>query len=156
MMIKKRMVVTAFMMIMLMSLASPFVTAVSAESIKWMDYAEGIAVGKAENKKVLLHFWAKWCDFCRMMEEETFVDKRVISYLNKNFIAVKINFDIQRKQVVKYSVRGLPNTYFLESDGDVISNLPGYIPADLFFDILRYLNTDSYVRMSFDKFRSKK
>jgi len=155
-MIKKRLVPMALLMtILMLSATMPYAAKVSAETIKWMGYEEGMALGKAENKKVLLHFWADWCQYCEQMAQTTLADKRTIAYLNENYIAIKVNFDLERKQVSKYSVRGLPNTYFLESGGDVISNLPGYIPADLFFDILKYVHTDSHEKMSFQKFRSQ-
>lgn len=143
-------------MLLILLVAMPIKAKISAENIQWMGYEEGMALSKAENKRVLLHFWADWCQYCEQMAQETLADKRVIAYLNENYIAIKVNFDIERQQVSKYSVRGLPNTYFLEPDGEVISNLPGFIQADLFFDILKYLHTDSHETMSFQKFQSRK
>ncbi len=122
------------------------------QNIKWVTYNEGMQLARKEGKKVFLHFWAEWCGYCTRMRNETFTDKSVISYLDQNFIAVRVDFDREQRIAAQYKVRGLPDTYFLTEEGKRISNLPGFIRAELLIGILKYLHTDSYKQMRFERF----
>ena len=87
-------------------------------------------LGKIEKKKVFLHFYADWCGFCLKMAKETFRNSAVVSYLEKNFIAVRVNSDKEPDTAAKYGVMGLPSNWFLTEMGQPIGNIPGYIPPD--------------------------
>ena len=120
-----------------------------AGPIKWYSYDEGIALGKRQGKKMYLYFWAEWCTFCKKMEGETLNKSLVSSYLNKNFISIKVNSDKERETASLYYVRGFPTSWFLTEDGQKISNLPGYVPPDMFLRILEFIHSDSYKKMTF-------
>ena len=121
-------------------------------NIKWHAYKEGMSQGKNKQKKVFLHFWAKWCPSCKKMEKETFKDASVIAYLNKNFISIRVDTDRERALSSEYGIRGVPDNWFISEDGETISNLPGYIPVKLFLPLLKYIRTNSYKKMNFSKF----
>ena len=142
-----------FLLIGLICLSHPFPAA--AENIKWYAYDKGLALGKAQKKKVFLHFWAEWCDYCTKMAQDSFKDAKVVAYINTNFIPIKIDFDRKRRLATDYAVRGLPNTYFLKADGEIIGNLPGYIPSKMLYTILKYIYTDSYKKMSLQKYMDR-
>ncbi len=124
----------------------------AVETIKWYSYNEGMSLGKSEQKKVLLTFFADWCGYCTKMEKETFTNPQIISFLNKNFIPIKVNYDKDNKIASRYQVRGLPSTWFFSEDGHQIGSQPGYIPATNLLTILKYIQSDSYKKMSFDDF----
>lgn len=124
----------------------------ASEDIKWHSYKEGIALGKSEEKKVFIHFWAKWCTYCVKMKKGTFADPLVADYLNKNFIPVMIEVDKERKITDEYKVRGLPNNWFVTEKGERIANRPGFIPPGKFLVLLKYISTDSYKKMDLKKF----
>ena len=105
---------------------------ISAEAIKWYPYNEGIALAKSEKKNVFLHFYADWCYYCKMMTNKTFKNSPVITFLNSNFVAIRINSDKNSKLASKYGVRGLPTTWFLNADGTKFGPIPGYIPPEKF------------------------
>ena len=121
-------------------------------NIKWYSYNEGMDLVKKEKKKVFIHFWAEWCPSCKKMEKETFKDSSVIAYLNKNFISIKVNSDRENALSSEFGVRGVPDNWFVSEDNEAISNLPGYIPTKMFLPILKFIQTDSYKRMTFNKF----
>lgn len=125
-------------------------------SIQWHPYETGMALGKKENKKIYLYFWAEWCDSCKKMAQETFVDSAVIAFLNKNFISIKVDADKERALVSEYNVRGLPDNWFIDEKNEVIGNQPGYISADMLLLLLRYIHTNSYKNMSYKKFLDMK
>jgi thioredoxin-related protein len=124
----------------------------STERIKWISYNEGMTAGGKEGKKIFLSFYADWCTFCAKMDKETFKDPAIVKYLNEHFINIKIDTEKENEIARKHFVRGLPMTWFLESNGDKISSLPGYIPPDMFLQILKYIETDSYKKMTFKEY----
>ncbi|MCJ7615274.1 MAG: thioredoxin fold domain-containing protein [Desulfobacterales bacterium] len=124
----------------------------SSKGIKWYTYKQGIELSKIEGVKIFLYFYADWCTYCKKMEKETFNDDSVVSYLNDNFISIKVNSDRDTKTALDFGVRGLPSSWFIEKNGERISNLPGFIAADILLNVLKYINTDSYKEMPFREF----
>jgi thiol:disulfide interchange protein len=114
-----------------------FSIADASDSVKWHSYEEGKVQGKVEKKKVFLHFYADWCGFCVKMAKETFRDSDVVSYLNDNFISIRVDFDKNGETAQKYGVMGLPSNWFLTEMGQPIASIPGYIPADAMLAMLR-------------------
>lgn len=109
----------------------------ASDRIKWYSYQEGMVTGRIAKKKVFLHFYANWCGYCRKMAKETFQDPSVISYLNENYISVRVDFDKEGDIASQYGVRGLPSTWFLTQTGEKIGNVPGYIPPKALLSMLK-------------------
>ena len=112
----------------------------AVEVINWRSYEEGLVVSKVEKKKVFLHFYADWCVYCGKMAKETFQNPAVISYLNDNFIPVRVNTDREPGTAGKYGVNGLPSTWFLTEMGEAIGTIPGFIPPDQLLSMLKEVN----------------
>ena len=130
-------------------------TVSSTEKIKWLSYDEGIKQGKQEGKKVFISFYADWCTFCEKMEKETFRKNEVVGFVNENFVAIRVNSDKEAEIARKYFVRGLPMTWFMDANGEKISSIPGYIPPDMFMQVLNFVHSDSYKSMTFKEFVDK-
>ena len=113
------------------------INTMSSDSIKWYSYQEGMVAGRIAGKKVFLHFYANWCGYCRKMAKETFQDSSVVSYLNENFISIRVDFDKEGDIASQYGVRGLPSTWFLTQTGEIIGNVPGYIPPQALLSMLK-------------------
>ena len=128
----------------------------SSDGIDWKNYDEGISTSKRDSKKLLITFYADWCTYCKVMERETFKDSAVVSYINKNFVPVRVNSEKERNTARTFRVRGLPDTWFMSEDHEVIGHRAGYIPAETMIQVLKYINTDSYKDMSFKSFVDKK
>ena len=130
--------------------------ALSADTIKWYSYDEGMALGKSQQKKVFINFYADWCGYCAKMDKETFTDPLVVSFLNKNFIPIKVNSDRENAVSARYKIRGLPSTWFFSENGEQIGSQPGYLPADNLLPILKFIQTNSYKEMAFKDFLKNK
>ena len=113
-------------------------TAFSKE-IEWQSFADGMARGKFENKKVFLHFYAEWCAPCKIMEEKTFKDPDVIASLNANFIPIKVDVDREQQTSAMFKVQLLPDTFFLAANSEIIGHRPGYISPEQLKVILNML-----------------
>jgi thiol:disulfide interchange protein len=120
--------------------------------IRWIAYEEGLSRAKSGGKKVFVNFYADWCRYCKQMEQTTFEDKRVVSYLNDHFVPIRINTDKKPKRATEFGVRGLPVSWFLTEEGERIGNQPGYLPADTLLSLLKFIHTDAYESMGFNEF----
>ena len=109
----------------------------SSSAINWHDYEKGMAKAKSEQKKIFLNFYADWCTYCKKMENETFKNAKVVSYLNKNFIPIIIDSDKERKIASDFNVKQLPTNWFLSEDGEKISRLPGFVAAKNLLPLLK-------------------
>jgi thioredoxin-related protein len=130
-------------------------TVSSQEKIHWLSYDEGMKLSKQKGQKVFISFYADWCTFCEKMEKETFRKKEVVSFVNEKFLAIRVNSDKEVEIARKYFVRGLPMTWFLDANGDKISSIPGYIPPEMFIQVLNFVYSDSYKSMTFKEFVDK-
>ena len=125
-------------------------------TVTWYGYDEGMALGKQSGKKIMLHFYADWCTYCKKLNSEVFSQSDSADYINLNFVPIRINFDNEKQLSMEYRVSGLPSTWFLDPNGERISNLPGYLPKPMFMSFLKFIQTDSYQSMSFKQFMGMK
>lgn len=120
------------------------------KKIEWKNYKEGMALSKKTGKNVFIYFHTSWCTYCTKMKNTTFKDKKVIEYINSNYIPIGVDGDKEKDLVKKYRVRGYPDSVFI-ADGKTFHR-PGYVPAKIYYAILSYVKTRSYLKMSFSKF----
>lgn len=149
---KKRATLFIIVLISAVFMTSQAPAIAEAGGIEWKGYDEGIAMAKAENKKVFLYFHADWCGYCRKMDASTFKDKKVIDYLSDNYISIKVNSDKEKKVASKYGVRGLPTSWFLKANSDKLSRIPGFIGEKQLLTVLKYVKTESYQTMNYRDF----
>jgi thiol:disulfide interchange protein len=129
-------------------------------TVAWQDFDRAKKLAASSGKPLLLTFYADWCSACKLMEEKTFGDQKVVACLNENFVAARINFGKNSQLAREFGVRALPTTWFLKSDGSLVkwtlkpdqtmnSGLTGAIRADIFLWLLKYISTKSYESTSF-------
>lgn len=130
----------------------------ASDSLKWYNLEEGLKLGKQQQKPVLVDFYADWCSWCKKMDKEVFNESSVKNKLKANFILVKIDTesdDVIKYQGKKYSpqefmsvfkVTGLPTLLFIDKEGQPVTKLPGFVPADQFKPILEYIQKECYTK----------
>ncbi len=122
------------------SAAVPTKTTVAQTKPNWQHFdADIFTRAKKENKLVLLHLRANWCHWCHVMEEKTYADKKVIAYLNKNYIACTEDHDERQDLTSLYNDYGWPATIIFDSNGNELLKEPGYISAEEFLPSLMKL-----------------
>ncbi len=60
-------------------------------NIVWFSFEKGVELSKFSNKNMFIDVYTDWCGWCKKMDASTFKNEAVVSYMNKNYIAVKLN-----------------------------------------------------------------
>ena len=66
------------------------------DSIKWYSFNEGHSKAISENKILLINVSTESCYFCKLMDKHTYSNSGVIDTLNKYFVCVYLNPEIDR------------------------------------------------------------
>lgn len=101
---------------------------------------------------MVIDFHADWCKYCKKMDKETFTDSTVIALMNERFVPISVDTVKEKETAAEFGVRSLPTMWFLESDGQPINQLPGFVDADMFSIILQYVSTRSFETVDFQTY----
>lgn len=59
--------------------------------INWITWDDVEAKMEKEPRKVMVDVYTDWCGPCKMMNNTTFKDPKVVEYINNNYYAIKFN-----------------------------------------------------------------
>ncbi len=114
--------------------------ALRGQGIDWHAYSdETLRLAQAQNKPVIIDFYANWCTPCRALEEVTFNHPGVVQQAKNDFIMIKV--DVTRggnplydRLLEVYDVRGVPTIVFLDTQGKERPDLRlvDFLPPDQF------------------------
>ncbi len=135
----------------------------------WLAFDDGMAKAKQDDKPIIIDFYTDWCHWCKVMDEKTFSDKIVKAELDEKFVTIRLNAEDRNATATydgktfnnveltqAFGVTGYPTLAFLESDGTVITTLPGFVKPEQFLPILAYIEKKMYAKqMPFDEFLKK-
>jgi len=111
-----------------------------ATDIQWHAYDEGVHLARTEGKPVMLVFTAKWCGWCRKLEEETLSKDSIIA-LSADFVCVKVDVDEESELARSFRVRGIPVVLFTDEDGNELRRVVGFADeAELIDEMLKALD----------------
>lgn len=144
------------------------------EKINWLSFEKAIELNKENPKLILIDVYTDWCGFCKKMDKETYSNKVIIDYINKNFYAIKLNGegkkDITYKgYTFKYKKEGrseyhelsaallegklsYPTTIFMTENEELLQKIPGYLSKERFEKILAFFKEDAYKTKSWDEY----
>jgi thioredoxin-related protein len=141
-----------------------------AKKAVWVKFDAGLAAAAKEKKHMIVDFYTDWCHWCKVMDEKTFSDAQVNKKLSERFVTVRLAAENASEQATfhgntysnveltrAFGVNGFPSLAFLDSNGEIITIVPGYVPPETFIQILEYIDQGCYKKqMSFDEFMQKK
>lgn len=155
--------------ILIMALALMSTTAIAQKGINWMTMDEALAAQEENPKKIFMDVYTVWCGPCKLLDKNTFSNKNVIKYINKNYYAVKFNaegpeeithdgFTYTNPRYVEdkrgrnsthffadaLKLRGYPSLVFFEEDGALIQALPGYKTPEQLEIYLKMIASNDY------------
>jgi len=123
----------------------------SAGGPEWRGWNEGLAQARSAQKPVIVDVYTDWCGWCRRMDRDVYASAEVTDYLRQRFVTIKINAESpeaadyegkhtdSRGIAQRFRISGYPTTVFLRANGEHMANVPGYVPADKFLLLLRYV-----------------
>mgnify|MGYP001229621344 CR=1 FL=1 len=137
------------------------------ENIDWTGVDQALERATAEEKLVLINVYAEWCPYCQRMHREVYTDESVEEPINDYFIPVIINTEsddpvtylgnafTEAEFAAALRFSSVPTTFFMNQNGEVIGQQPGYLPAELFSRLLEYVGSGAYETVSFEEFESQ-
>lgn len=110
--------------------------------IVWLaDHDAGISRAQSEKRPVMVDFTADWCQACKELEHQTYVDADVQREAQR-YIAIKIDAtdvdDRINALFARYSVLGLPTVIFIDSAGQVLTTprVTGFMRPAAFLEMM--------------------
>lgn len=119
--------------------------ATSIDDINFIDgnLKEAIKKAGAEGKLSFVEFYASWCGPCKWMERTTLKNPEVSSYINQNYVAVKINIDDFDGYAWKqqYDVEVLPTILIFNSKGTLVERIEETVGPTKLIKLLKTHNS---------------
>ena len=111
------------------------------QSIDWQKYSDSALTNFEGKKGAIIDFYADWCIPCKELDALTFSDANVIEE-SKKFITLKADMTKSLAPEVsalrdKYKIVGVPTVLILNSKGEEIKRITGFINAEEFLGIIR-------------------
>lgn len=151
------------------------------ESIRWMSFEEAIKANDKKPKKILVDVYTNWCGPCRMLNSNTFTNKRIIELINKYYYPVKFNAEGPDTIIVKgqtyvnpgydpnvpgrnsthqltYAIANVngriayPTIVYMDENSQIIQAIQGYMTPQQLEPILIYFGEDHYKTTPWEKF----
>lgn len=115
---------------------------------------EQISLSDYRGDIVFLNFWATWCGYCdeEMPYFQHMIDKnddltvlavnvqepeaKVRNYIEKGGYSFPVLLDMEGEIGGDYLVGGLPTTYLIDKEGNLLSQIPGMMTQDQMEEIL--------------------
>ena len=138
---------------------------VAAEGIDWKPFGEAVALAGEQEKMIVVDIYAPWCPWCRRLQREVYTDSLVQRSLADHFIATRLDGENQSDSLrfreytltpselaLGFGTEGYPTTVFLDSDGQYITRLPGFVNASKFTHVLSYVGTGAFKSVSYQDY----
>lgn len=91
-------------------------------------YAAGLSAASQSGKPMMLFFTAEWCEFCKQMAAEAFVDPQVVQ-LSRQFVCVLVDADLEPGVCRQFAVTGYPTVQFATPRGVPLARVVGKKPG---------------------------
>jgi thioredoxin-like negative regulator of GroEL len=91
-------------------------------------FTDALKKAAAQNKPVMVDFWAEWCGWCHRLDKTTYVDPTVVK-LAQDFVAVKVDTEGRAADLevaARFDVTSLPTILFVTPGGRQILRVNGF------------------------------
>ncbi len=125
--------------ILIISIAVYALIPSDTKSVAWQPYSEE-AVAEISNRGVIIDFYADWCIPCKELDALTFSDAEVIK-VSEEFETYKADLTETLSPEVeqlreKYKIVGVPTVLILNSKGEEVERITGFVTAEEFLNII--------------------
>lgn len=125
--------------------SSPYLALHGSDPVAWQDWTEDVAKqAQREGKLIYLSIGYFSCHWCHVMQRESYKNKTIAAFLNKHFIPVKIDRELEPAldaRMIAFAeqtrgVSGWPLNVFLTPKGYPLYSLL-YAPPDDFLSVVK-------------------
>ena len=92
---------------------------------------------QSQNKSIALIFDQDSCVYCELLKDNVLSNSDVQKELNENYIVVLVDISKKPDVAAKYDVFGTPTVQFLDSSGNEIGRIEGFVESDEFLKTLK-------------------
>jgi len=157
-------------MLILVSILFLGTTSSFSQKINWLTIEEAQELVKKEPRKIMIDVYTNWCGPCKLLDRNTFGNRDVVEYINKNYYAVKFNAEgdstVEFKdntftnpnydpakanrrnaqhQFARYlGVSAYPTIAFFDSDFNLIAPISGYLKPRQIEIYLKLFHSNAY------------
>lgn len=147
-----------------------------SQEVNWLTFEEAVEMNKKEPKKIMIDVYTDWCGYCKVMDKNTFGNKVVADYMNRQYYPVKFNAE-QREEIVfnektyKFVAQGsrgfhelaaallnnqmsYPSIVFLDEQVRIIHVQKGYVKPQPFDEIIKFIGGDHFKTESWEEWKS--
>lgn len=115
----------------------------TSDSVDWKPFTEE-ALTEISGRGVIIDFYAEWCIPCKELDALTFSDPEVIE-LSKEFETYKADMTKSLSPEVellrdRFKIVGVPTVLILNSNGEEVERITGFVNAKEFYKILSAVN----------------
>ncbi len=161
----KRLALSLMLPALLLAWAPAQAVPSTAKDLSWREWNSGVKEAGSSDRFVLVDVYTDWCGWCKRMDRDVYSQREVRDYLSQKFVVVKLDAESEtpasyegksytaRTLANRFRVNSYPTTIFLRPGGSHIANVPGYVPADRFLLLLKYIGEGHLDRgIAFDDF----
>ncbi len=111
----------------------------------WNKYSDSLYEEAIDaNQPMIIDFYADWCIPCKELDAFTFSDERVIEK-SKEFVNIKVDMTKTMSEETerirnKFDIVGMPTVLLINSKGEELKRITGFVNADEFLDIISVVN----------------
>jgi len=145
------------------------------EAIRWMSFTDAVKENEKQPKKIFIDVFTKWCGWCKRMDATTYENAGVISYMNQNFYAVRLDAEthdtilFRDKKFVfrpEYKANELalslmngqmsyPTLIYLDEGLNLLGPSPGYLTTEQLLPQLKYFAENIYKDKTWDIYQKE-
>jgi thioredoxin-related protein len=136
--------------------------------INWLTIEEAEKLASENPRKIFVDIYTDWCGWCKRMDANTFSHPDIVTYINENYYAVKLNAEqtdpitFRGTEYINENPTGrrsshnfaravlqgrmsYPSVAFFDEELNLITAIPGYREPAQFEPILVFFKDDHYV-----------
>jgi thioredoxin-related protein len=146
---------------------------IAQDKIQWISMNDALEAQKKIPKKIVMDVYTDWCGPCKLLDKNTFGNKDVIKFVNKNYYPVKFNAEGTEEityQDFTYTnpnykegrkgrnsqhilanalkITGYPTIVFFGENGDLIQPVVGYKTPKQLELYLKMIANDDYKKLT--------
>ena len=92
-----------------------------------LSFEKACSLARSSKKQIMIDFYAEWCGPCKRLDQTTWKDANVQTWLSNRLVCLKVDAEKNAKLASKYKVEAYPTILFLKPDGSEIDRIAGYL-----------------------------